>query len=219
LEYADDETLVLVLSDHGFGTYRREFHVNSWLHENGFLALKQGIDPGQGAGDLLQNVDWERTKAYSVGFAGIYLNVHGRESAGILSQGDVGDVQAAIVSGLNALRDSEMGTAPIRSVKSRAEVYVGEYAAESPDLVLNFGEGYRASSNTALGGIPSQVFENNVKPWSGDHVVDPELVPGVFFSNRPYRNGNVNMLDMAPTILDALGVSKGPKMEGSSILK
>ncbi len=219
LKYSDDETLVLVLSDHGFGSYRREFHVNTWLLENGFLSLKRGVDLGEGAGDLLQNVDWEKTKAYSVGFAGVYLNLRGREGAGILSQGAAEDVQTAIVAGLTGLRDSQMGNVPVRSVKRRVEVYAGDYATESPDLVLNFAEGYRASSKTALGGIPSTKFEDNVKPWSGDHVVDPDLVPGVFFSSQPFRNGNVNMLDMAPTILAALGVSKGPKMEGGSIIE
>jgi predicted AlkP superfamily phosphohydrolase/phosphomutase len=218
LEYADDETVVMVLSDHGFGTYRREFHVNTWLHENGFLVLKHGVDSGEGAGELLQNVDWERTKAFSVGFAGVYLNLQGREAAGIVSQGAAADVESAIITGLTNLHDTEIGTTPVRSVKSRAEVYAGDYAAESPDLVLNFAEGYRASSITALGGIPNEVFQDNVKPWSGDHVVDPDLVPGVFFSNRQFRNGNVSMLDMAPTILETLGVSKGPKMEGSAIL-
>jgi predicted AlkP superfamily phosphohydrolase/phosphomutase len=219
LKYADDDTMVMVLSDHGFGSYRREFHVNTWLLENGFLTLKHGAEPGDKAGDLLQNVDWERTKAYSVGFAGVYLNLQGREGTGILSQEAAADVQAAIMAGLADLRDSEMGAMPIRSVKSRSEIYAGDYAAESPDLVINFAEGYRASSTTALGGIPRLPFEDNANPWSGDHVVDPALVPGVFFSNRPFRNDNATMLDMAPTILHALGVPKGEKMEGGSLLK
>jgi predicted AlkP superfamily phosphohydrolase/phosphomutase len=219
LEYADDETMVIVLSDHGFGTYRREFHVNTWLYQNGFLALKNGIEPGDAAGDLLQNVDWENTKAYSVGFAGVYLNLQGREGAGILSQGAAADVQGAIIAGLTDLRDTDAGKMPIRSVKRRSEIYTGEFAAESPDMVINFAEGYRASSTTALGGIPEAPFEDNVKPWSGDHVVDPALVPGVCFSNRPIRTDNVTMLDMAPTILDAFGVAKGKKMEGGSLLK
>ena len=219
LEYADDDTMVMVLSDHGFGTYRREFHVNTWLHENGFLALKHGVKPGDEAGDLLQNVDWERTKAYSVGFAGVYLNLQGREGAGVLSHGDAADVQAAIIAGLNGLRDNDVGTKPIRSVNTRSELYTGDFAAESPDLVMNFAAGYRASSTTALGGIPRAPFQDNVKPWSGDHVVDPALVPGVFFSNRPFRTDNVSMLDMAPTILQTLGVPKGEKMEGGSLLQ
>jgi len=211
--------VVMVLSDHGFGSYRREFHVNAWLLENGFLALKHGYAPGDEAGDLLQNVDWERTRAYSVGFAGVYLNLQGREGAGIVAQGAAAEVQAAITAGLSDLRDAETGKMPIRSVKSRAETYTGDYAAESPDMVMNLAEGYRVSSITALGGIPRVPFEDNVKPWSGDHVVDPALVPGVFFSNRPFRSNNVNMLDMAPTILQTLGVPKGEKMEGGSLLK
>ena len=112
-----------------------------------------------------------------------------------------------------------MGTKPIRSVNTRSELYTGDFAAESPDLVMNFAAGYRASSTTALGGIPRAPFQDNVKPWSGDHVVDPALVPGVFFSNRPFRTDNVSMLDMAPTILQTLGVPKGEKMEGGSLLQ
>ena len=219
LEFADDDTIVLVLSDHGFGSYRRAFHVNTWLFENGFLALKQGVEPGEEAGDLLRNVDWDRTKAYAVGFAGIYLNIQGREGAGILSPPAAADVQAAIIAGLQDLRDTETGATPVRGVKSRSEIYAGECASESPDLVINFAEGYRASSLTALGGISGVSFADNIKPWSGDHVVDPALVPGVFFANRPFRNDSVNMLDMAPTILHALGVPKGEKMEGGSLFR
>ena len=219
LEYADDNTMVIVLSDHGFGTYRREFNVNTWLHQNGFLTLKHGVEPGDEAGDLLQNVDWENTKAYSVGFAGVYLNLQGREGAGILSHGDSADVQAAIIAGLTDLRDTDTGKTAIRSVKPRSDIYTGEFAAESPDMVINFAEGYRASSTTALGGIPRVIFGDNVKPWSGDHVVDPILVPGVCLSNRTFRTDAVTMLDMAPTILHALGVPKGEKMEGGSLLQ
>ena len=217
LEYADDDTLVIALSDHGFGSYFRDFNVNTWLLQNGFLTLKHGLEPGEGAGELLQAVDWERTRAYSVGFAGVYLNLKGREAAGIVSPSEAVDLEAAIKAGLETAQDSEGGGNPIRSVKSRAEVYAGDYAAESPDLVINFEGGYRASSKTALGAVPRAVFEDNEKPWSGDHVVDPALVPGVFFSSRPFREGAVNMLDMAPSILSALDVPAGDKMEGGSV--
>lgn len=216
LEYADDETVVMALSDHGFGSYRRDFNVNTWLLENGFLALKHGVDAGEEAGELLQKVDWDRTKAYSVGFAGIYLNMKGREANGIVSPSDADHVQAAIKAALGQLRDTHLGAAPISGVRTRREVYSGDFAGESPDLMINFAAGYRASSQTALGGVPRAVLEDNVKPWSGDHVVDPALVPGVFFCNRPFRDGVVDMLDMAPTVLDALGVPKGDKMEGGS---
>ena len=85
LEYADDETVVLALSDHGFGTYRREFHVNTWLLENGYLALKEGA--AQPSASYLTDIDWSRTKAYALGLNGLYLNVRGREKQGIVAPG------------------------------------------------------------------------------------------------------------------------------------
>ncbi len=219
LDHADDETLVMVLSDHGFASFQRAFNVNTWLYDNGFLALKHGVRPGEEAGDLLRCVDWSETRAYAVGFAGIYLNLEGREAAGVLGPSAAADVETAIVDALTGLHDPERRTVAIRGVARRGEIYAGEYADESPDLVVNLAGGYRASSSTALGGVPRGHFEDNVKRWSGDHVIDPPLVPGVLFMNRPFRDGGVHIVDMAPTILDALGVEKGPAMEGESVLR
>ncbi len=218
LHYVDDRTLVMVLSDHGFGSFQRSFNVNTWLCDNGFLVLKDGVRPGEEAGDLLQNVKWSATKAYAVGFAGIYLNMEGREATGTVKRDAAPDVEAAIVEGLSGLQDPERGTVAIRRIARRTEIYAGPYADESPDLSINFAAGYRASSSTALGGIPQGHFEDNVKRWSGDHVIDPELVPGVLFMNRPFRGDHVSIIDMAPTILHALGVAKGSAMEGESVL-
>ena len=69
-----------------------------------------------------------------------------------------------------------------------------------------------------MGGVPEGHFEDNVKKWSGDHIIDPALVPGVLFMNRPFRGEAARLVDLAPTILAALGVPKGPAMEGSSLL-
>jgi hypothetical protein len=84
-------------------------------------------------------------------------------------------------------------------------------------MIVRCASGYRASWSTALGGIPSGHFEDNVKKWSGDHIIDPALVPGVLFMNRPF-SPDANLVDMAPTILDALGVPPDPAMEGRTLL-
>jgi bisphosphoglycerate-independent phosphoglycerate mutase (AlkP superfamily) len=68
-----------------------------------------------------------------------------------------------------------------------------------------------------MGGVAEGQLEDNVKKWSGDHIIDPDRVPGVLFMNRPFREG-ARLLDLAPTILAALGVPRGPAMEGESIL-
>jgi len=89
---------------------------------------------------------------------------------------------------------------------------------EAPDLLVDFAEGYRVSWSSSMGGVAEQAFEDNVKKWSGDHIIDPDKVPGVLFLSRPFREG-ARLLDLAPTILAALGVPRGPAMEGESILK
>jgi predicted AlkP superfamily phosphohydrolase/phosphomutase len=218
LAYADDQTLFIVLSDHGMNSFQRGVHLNAWLHDNGFLALQKGVGPGEEAGDFFRAVDWNRTKAYALGMGGIYLNLKGRESNGIVEPSDADVLKAAIVQGLTELRDPVGGKVAIRSVLSREQLYTGAYADESADLLANFAEGYRVSWTTTLGGVPRGHFEDNVKKWGGDHIIDPCLVPGVLFMNRPFRGEGASLLDLAPTILAALEVPQGSDMEGSSLL-
>ena len=218
LEAADDRTLVIALSDHGFGPFRRAVHLNTWLLENGLLALKAGLSAGEGAGDLLRGVDWSRTKAYSLGLGGIYLNLRGREAEGIVDLADSDRLKAEIARGLDGLPDPSDGATAIRGVKTREEVYSGPFVGEAPDLLVHFSKGYRASSSTSMGGVAGATFEDNRKKWSGDHIVDPSLVPGVLFLDRPFRGEAARLEDLAPTILEALGVPKGPAMEGSSLI-
>ncbi|MFN2399275.1 MAG: alkaline phosphatase family protein [Gemmatimonadaceae bacterium] len=218
LEHADDGTLFIVLSDHGFNSFQRGVHLNSWLHDNGLLALRDGAKPGEGAGDFLRSVDWQRTKAYALGLGSIYLNLEGRERDGVVKRGDAQAVEKEIARGLTGMVDPERGSVAIRGVTSRDEAYSGPCAGESPDLIVRFAEGYRVSWSTALGGVPEGRFEDNVKKWGGDHIIDPTLVPGVLFMNRPFNGGEARLEDLAPTILMALGVPPGPAMEGRSLL-
>ena len=218
LQYVDDQTLFIVLSDHGMNSFQRGVHLNTWLHDHGLLALRNGVKPGEAAGDFFHSVDWSRTSAYALGLGGIYLNLKGREGQGILDAAQADTVRAAIVKGLTNLGDPVGGKVAIRGVKRREEAYSGPYVAEAPDLLVNFSEGYRASWTTALGGVPEGHFEDNVKKWAGDHIMDPSLVPGVLFMNRPFQGQGARLLDLAPTILAALGVPKGSAMEGGSLL-
>ncbi|MGH9903684.1 MAG: alkaline phosphatase family protein, partial [Pyrinomonadaceae bacterium] len=149
----------------------------------------------------------------------IYLNLRGREGKGTVEPGEAEALKSKIAEGLAGMPDPSRGRAAVRGVATREEVYSGAYAHESPDLMVNFNEGYRVSWETALGGVPEGHFEDNEKKWGGDHIIDPCLVPGVLFMNREFDGGRASLLDMAPTILEALGVPKGEAMEGASLLK
>jgi predicted AlkP superfamily phosphohydrolase/phosphomutase len=219
LRYADDQTLVMVLSDHGFNSFQRGINLNTWLHENGFLVLRKGVSPGEEAGEMLRQVDWGQTKAYALGLGSIYLNLAGREEQGIVSADEAERLKASLAERLSGLVDTERGTQAVRGVVTREQVYRGPYAVEAPDLLVNCAAGYRASWGTALGGVPHGLFEDNDKRWSGDHIIDPALVPGTLFINRAFRGDNPSLLDLAPTILAALGVPRGPVMEGENLLR
>jgi predicted AlkP superfamily phosphohydrolase/phosphomutase len=219
LEFSDDETLFIALSDHGFNSFRRGVHLNTWLHDNGFLTLRDGVKPGEAAGDLLRQVDWSRTRAYAVGLGGIYLNIKGREDQGIIPVAEVEATKSALVQGLTGLRDPGAGDAlAITRAQTREAVYHGPYLEEAPDILVDFAPGYRVSWSSSMGGVAEGRFEDNVRKWSGDHIIDPDHVPGVLFMNRPFRTEGARLLDLAPTILAALGVAKGPAMEGESLL-
>jgi predicted AlkP superfamily phosphohydrolase/phosphomutase len=153
-----------------------------------------------------------------VGLSGLYLNLKGREDQGIVPADEADAVKATLARGLAGLTDPEHGGATaIRRVLPREEVYRGPYLAEAPDLLVDFAEGYRVSWSSSLGGVAEGHIEDNVKKWSGDHIIDPDRVPGVLFLNRPFRGDGARLLDLAPTILAALGVPRGPAMEGESL--
>lgn len=218
LKFVDHETLLVVLSDHGFNSFRRGVHLNTWLHDQGLLTLKHGHELGHDAGELFRSVDWGRTKAYALGLGGIYLNLKGREGDGIVEPAESETLARSIVNGLTGLVDEGKGSVAIRSVKTRDQLYSGPFAAESPDLFVNFAAGYRVSWSSSMGGLPPGHFEDNTKAWSGDHIIDPLLVPGCLFMNQPFAGENANLVDLAPTILAALGLPNGADMEGSSLI-
>ena len=221
MEQADSDTLLVVLSDHGFGTFRRAVHVNTWLWEQGLLALRGGHQPEEEPGEVFRHVDWSKTSAYALGLSGVYLNKKGRERDGIVGDdGDAERVRKAIVSGLSGLADRAAGCVAIRSVARAEELYTGAHVAEAPDLLLNYAPGYRVSWQTALGGMPRGVFEDNLRRWSGDHMIDPQAVPGILLMNRSAGPAAVrpDIRDLAPTILAHFGVAPHPAMEGKSLV-
>ncbi len=218
MQYVDDDTLFIALSDHGFNSFQRGVNVNTWLCEHGFLKLRNGMKPGEENGEFFPNVDWGQTKAYALGLSGIYLNLRGREEKGCVRPDEAESVRTAISSGLTGLMDEARNETSIRSVRTREQIYTGACASASPDLIVNFNARYRVSWETALGGVPQGLFADNTRKWSGDHCIDPALVPGVLFMNKPFKAESAGLVDLAPTILAAFGAPKGAAMEGDSLL-
>jgi predicted AlkP superfamily phosphohydrolase/phosphomutase len=215
----DEDTLFIVLSDHGFHTFRRAFDTNTWLYHQELLALKGGRRPCEDRGQGFSSVDWSRTYAYAVGLGGIYLNLGGRECQGILEEGSEAErVRTAIQSGLGGFVDDHTGCQAIQSVLRREDLYSGPYAANAPDLVVNFCPGYRVSWQSAGGGFAASLIADNMRRWSGDHIIDPEQVPGILFMNRSLQRPGATIVDLAPTILNHLGVPVPETMEGTALI-
>jgi predicted AlkP superfamily phosphohydrolase/phosphomutase len=218
LEFIDERTDIIILSDHGFSSFRRAVNLNSWLVRNGLMVLRRPAVDNEGD-PLFKNVIWEKTKAYAVGFSSIYLNLRGREGRGIVNPGyEAEQLKKKIAHVLTQLRDPETGGTVIRNVYSREELYSGPYVNEAPDLVVGFESHYRASWQTAIGGVPPKILEDNQKKWSGDHIFDSTCIPGVFLINRKASVLHPKMIDIAPTILACLQIPKPDSMEGNSVL-
>lgn len=218
-ERVDENTLLIVLSDHGFNSFRRAFHTNTWLCEQGLMALQDGKKPDEELGANFAAVDWSKTFAYALGLGGIYLNLKGREGGGIIEEGEEAErVRGAIQEGLSGLRDADSGQVAIRSVSRREEIYSGPCLKEAPELLVNYAPGFRVSWQTALGGMPYDLFEDNQRRWSGDHIIDPSAVPGILFVSRPMRHNHADIRDLAPTLLGYFGLAPHSAMEGTSLL-
>jgi predicted AlkP superfamily phosphohydrolase/phosphomutase len=216
LQRVDDHTTILVLSDHGFAPYNRSFNLNTWLLNHGYVALKNELNPDPS--QAFANVDWSRTRAYGLGLNGLYLNLRGREREGIVEPGAQADgLLKEIKEKLLGERDPQNNLAPITRVDRASEVYQGPYAGQGPDLLVGYNRGYRAGWQTILGNFPSEVFEDNANPWSGDHCMDYTLVPGVLLSNRPIEAADPALTDIAPTIFAEFGIPKPGSMMGHSV--
>jgi predicted AlkP superfamily phosphohydrolase/phosphomutase len=208
------DDVLMVLSDHGFTSFRRGINLNRWLLDRGYLTLKPG---GDAAAEWLADVDWSKTRAYALGLTGIFLNVDGRERHGIVERGAVDALKAEMVAGLTGLKDDATGAAGIRVVRDAAAIYDGAYVDRAPDLLIGYNEGYRVSWDCASGVVAGPLFEDNRKPWSGDHCVDSDLVPGVFFCSKPIATRDPALIDIAPTALSLFGLDVPPHIEGRSL--
>ncbi len=222
------DAAIMVVSDHGFASFRRGMNYNTWLAKNGFMTLngqdakRMNLEDLFGQGNFFVNVDWSKTKAYALGLGQIYINEAGREGKGIVKPGaEYQQVAAQIKQGLEAYVDPETGEHPVAHVFTRDEAYNGVYdPLLIPDLIPSNNEGYRVGWQDALGGIGKTITEPNMEIWSGDHCsVYPEIVKGILFSNFKLNAPNgAYMGDVMPTILDLYKVKPTTNLDGKSLL-
>jgi predicted AlkP superfamily phosphohydrolase/phosphomutase len=219
-----NNALLLVASDHGFASFRRHVHYNTWLVMNGYMTLKTGVQVKDrnvemlfDQGQFWENVDWSKTRAYAMGLGEVYVNLKGREAHGIVNPGAEYDaLKNELKTRLVEMVDPATNERPVRRVVTREEAYKQFDPNMIPDLFVMNNDGYRVSWQTSLGGVPKDVFSDNKAVWSGDHCsVDPEIVKGIFFTNRKLATGRAPYIgDVYPTVLAALGVRAPYEVDG-----
>jgi predicted AlkP superfamily phosphohydrolase/phosphomutase len=208
----DDQTALLVCSDHGFTNYARSVNLNTWLAERGYLKTKDHAPDDKG--ELFRFVDWKETKAYALGFGSIYLNVEGREGDGRVKPGEAGALSEQIAGDLLAFRDPGGKTPVVAGAYLKKDIYSGPLCDQAPDIVVGYHPPYRVSWATAIGGFGASAIEENNKKWSGDHCVDARAVPGSIISNLKLSSGSEapGLYRVAATVCDLLGIKPGENM-------
>jgi predicted AlkP superfamily phosphohydrolase/phosphomutase len=164
-------------------------------------------------------VDWSRTRAYALGLGGLFINIEGRESQGIVTPEELPNLVMELKDLLGGLIDPETGKVAIKSAYDANEVYSGPYVADGPDLIIGYSAGYRASWEGVTGLVTEDVFDDNTKSWSGDHCIDPSCVPAVLISNLKITSDSPSIQDIAPSILNLFGVKPPPYMDGKPIIE
>jgi len=218
------DAVFMVMSDHGFHSFRREVNLNTWLVQNGYMVVhgqstEKSLQDLFGRGKFFEGVDWSQTKAYAVGLGQIYFNLRGRESQGIVSSGqEYRELQEEIRAKLMPLTDPETGERIFQDVYKRDDIYEGEYIQMAPDLQVGFLDGYRVGWQDTLGTIRRAVVENNNRKWSGDHCATAtEISHGVFFCNRKIANPAPHIMDLAPSVLKLLEAEVPADYDGKTL--
>lgn len=225
-ERLGDDVPILIVSDHGFHSFRYAVNLNTWLVQEGYLAVK-GERTAQksmnemflGTGEFWENIDWSKSKAYALGLGQVFINMKGREGQGIVSPGDeyrqvVNELSARLLT----LKDPNTGQAIVSNVYKRDDIYTGQYVPDAPDLQVGMVDGYRVSWQTTLGGSPPGIVYPNERKWSGDHCgFDYQDVPGILISSRPISAAKADIIDIAPTVLKYFGVAIPKDIDGKPL--
>ena len=212
----DPDTVFMVISDHGFTNFRRCVNINSWLVENGYLFLKD--ENATTSGEYFDGVDWSRTRAFALGLTGIFINRKGREKSGIVAEGsEYRQLVQELAEKLGRMVDPQTGQGCVRRVSASQQFFKGPYRFDAPDLLVGWEGGYRNSWECATGQVSEEVFSDNTRSWSGDHCVDPSIVPGVLFCNRGIAEERPRLIDIPASVMKLFGQEIPRYMQGEMI--
>jgi predicted AlkP superfamily phosphohydrolase/phosphomutase len=209
------DDLLMIVSDHGFNSAKREFHLNSWLHQEGYLVLNEGKTT---SGKWYADVDWSKSRAYGQGLNGLFLNIKGRERFGIVNAGNEAEqLKEEIKQKLLKVIDPVTGKPVMKGVYRREELYKGPYTVNAPDVVIGYSIGHKVAWESAVNFVGGDIFTDNKKMWTGDHCFTSDQVPGIFFSNKKIKITDPTLADISPTVLSAFGIASPTFIDGRNL--
>jgi predicted AlkP superfamily phosphohydrolase/phosphomutase len=224
LDRVGRDTAVVIVSAYGFAAARSSVSLNSWLVERGYMHLygpsqRSHTTAALAQVGLLDNVDWTRTRAYSIGFGQLYVNLKGRERHGVIAAGAEREVLLdSLIIDLMSFLDPHTQSRVVASVYKPTEIFDGPHVERAPDLLVGLEPGYYIALPSALGATPAHAVEPNLRQWSGDHSsFDYKTVPGLLLATSPVTSGTVRLVDIAPTVLRYFGVEIPAAMDGKPI--
>ncbi len=235
-ERVGEDTLIFVMSDHGFAPFSRKFSLNRWLYDEGYLVLKEGFEPELPKSDpeyaqvfIMNSVDWSKTRAYGMGFNGLYLNLAGREldneateedESGIVQAGEKRALLEEIKAKLEAIRDPKDGAQVVLTADIAEDVYNGPRIPEAPDIQVGFNYGYGNSDAASTGRVPNKVLEDNLGgTFNGNHLMASEVVQGTLLTNAPVQEGAHSLKDLTVEILKQYGIAPAVDQTGHPVLR
>ena len=211
----DDDTIVVVVSDHGARTMAGGICINEWLIDQGYLVLHERPSDITALEDC--QVDWTRTRAWSSGgyYARLFMNVRGREPNGVIDPADYESERDELVRRLATITDPD--GAPIGTVAYRPEELYREVRNVAPDLIIYFGH-LKWRSVGSVGFESIWTFENDTGPDEANHAQE-----GIFIyrdgrhEQRGRDLGTVDIYDIAPTLYEALGLKVPDGLRGRAL--
>ena len=188
--------------------------------------LKEGKDkelprdhPDWSPATIMTHVDWSKTKAYGIGFNGLYVNREGREAEGCVPAGEVDALVKEIAEKLEAVLDED-GAQVIVDATITADAYVGARVDEAPEIQVGYNRGYGNSDESSLGRITNQVLMDNMGgTFTGSHLMDPSVVLGTILTNREIAAELPRLEDLTVEILRTYGIQPDPEMTGVPVFR
>jgi len=225
---------IFIVSDHGFGPYHKNFYVNHWLIQRGWLRLKKNLRkpaikfisfrnikvpiPWLQLKPWRELIDWNETQAYAHFHGGININLKGREPSGIVSKKEAPKILEQIKRELFELKDPQTEEKIVKEVKLREEIYWGDYIEKAPDLIFFFKDTRYFPKKEIFVKELSAIFKpvNYKDIITGHHY---SAFNGIFVLNSPFikpgtQVNNAHIIDITPTALYLMGLPVPEEMDG-----